>query len=45
MENVLSTLMDWIDKALRKKPLLKAILLTICFLIGCGLAYVEWMVG
>lgn len=45
MEILLSTLMDWLDKALREKPLLKAILLTIFFLIGFGLAYLEWMAG
>lgn len=42
MEVVLGALMDWLDRRLARRALLKWALLAVVFGFGCWLAYLEW---
>ncbi len=44
MEIVLGALMDWLDRRLTRRALLKWVLLAVVFGFGCWLAYLEWSV-
>ncbi|MBM1859114.1 hypothetical protein JQW73_22265 [Sulfitobacter pseudonitzschiae] len=44
MEIVLGALMDWLDRRLARRALLKWVLLAVVFGVGCWLAYLEWSV-